>query len=802
MTDERTLPERMFSSGFSDLIPIIPPGASLTPTSKIQAESIGKLPGVRLANGLWCGTNWRAITATADDVRTWLRWSASVGLRTDYFPCVDIDVADESLAASIERIALVTLGAAPIRVGNFPKRILAYRLKPDVAPFGRLRLWLRKGEKKYLVEVLAEGQQYVVHGIHPKTQRPYTWGREPRADELTYIELTDAQLFLQEVAAYGDMIGYDVEHEGDGRGMATRPKDQDGLLAPSIEELRTVVDLLPNDNEVAAGRDDWLRVGAAIKAAAGEAEEREAADLFVAWSMKWDGNDRVEGNDPDDARENFRRLKAPYAVGWPLLAEMAREYGYDDSTFEADEPETTPTSTEAEAATGPMFLSDQWLAAKVVKAASGRLRFVPAKEQWLCWDNGRWVPDAEMLAEDIIKHALRKISSWVAKNGASAAELKNADKEAREICSSGKLSAVMRLVKSDRGIAVGVESLDHDPWILNTPGGTVDLKTGQIHPPDPDQLCTRSTSVAPESGPAPVWARFLNEATRGDPELVGYLKRLAGYCLTGVTYEHKYAFLYGGGGNGKGTFVDAIGGVLKDYRTESSMDTFIASHGDRHPTELAALVGARMVTASETEAGKRWDEAKLKRMTGGDLISARGMRENFFTYRPQFKLVFLGNHRPEIRNLDKAMKRRTHLVPFTNTPQEDDQHLREKLEAEYPQILAWAIEGCLEWQQRGLDAPASVRVATEEYFEESDPIGQWIAECTKPDPAAWTPVLDLFGSWREYANQHEHYVGHSNRFSSLLKTRGFEKRPNPQTRRMEFGGLTLKPVNEQELPVG
>lgn len=787
-----TLPERMFASGITDLIPVIPPGAALLPTSKIAPESIGKIPGLRMPNGLWCGYNWRQDASTMAGVRTAVQWGANIGLRTDRFPCVDIDCADAQLARMIELEAFRTIGVAPVRIGNAPKRALAYRTSE---PFGRLRLWMVKKDAKYLVEILGMGQQYVVYGTHPKTGRPYEWNREPRAAELPEITLAQARAFLAAAKDAAEMLNFDCEYEGDGRSQATRKTDQDSLLAPSMDELRIVVDLLPNDNELAAGRDDWLRIGAAIKAAAGEAEEREAADLFVAWSLKWDGNDRSEGNDPDDARENFRRLKPPFAVGWPLLCDLAREHGYDDSNFEVgedEEPEFETTPTPVESEQGPVFLSDQWLAARVVKAQRGVLRFLPAKEQWLVWDGSRWVPDAEMMAEDIIKRELRRVSAWVGGAGGAKAEVAKADKEAREICSSGKLTAVMRLVKSDRAIAVSVESLDHDPWILNTPGGGVNLKTGLLAPADPDQLCTRSTSVTPMSGEASHWQRFLMDTTKGDLDLIAFLKRWAGYCLTGVTREHQYAFIYGEGGNGKGTFVNAMIGVFDSYHRDSPMETFVASHGDRHPTELAALAGARLVTASETDAGKRWDEAKLKRMTGGDPITARGMRENFFTYRPQFKLTFMGNHRPEIRSLDEAMKRRTNLVPFPYKPPVVDKELGDKLIAEYPQILHWMIEGCLEWQRDGLNPPASVQAATEDYFDESDPLGQWISECTNPaKPDTWTPVVDLFGSWRQYAKEREHYVGQSNRFSSLLKSKGYVKRHHPTNRRVEFAGIVI-----------
>jgi putative DNA primase/helicase len=406
------------------------------------------------------------------------------------------------------------------------------------------------------------------------------------------------------------------------------------------------------------------------------------------------------------------------------------------------------------------------------------------------WNKGRWNPDAEMLAEDTIKLELRKIANWLAGTGAAEKEAKNADKDAKAICSSSTLSAVSRLVKIDRAIAVSPESLDFNPWILNTPGGIVDLKTGQLGPPDPDQLCSRSTAVAPASGAPKLWLRFLEETTKGDRDLIAYLKRLGGYCLTGVTIEQMYAFVYGEGGNGKGTFLNVLMGILSTYHRDSPMETFVASNHDRHPTELAHLAGARFVTASETEAGKRWDEAKLKRMTGGDPITARGMREDFFTYLPKFKLIFIGNHKPEIRNLDHAMKRRTHLVPFPNRPETIDLQLGEKLREEWPQILTWLIEGCLDWQQTQLQPPASVLAATADYFTESDTLGAWLEECCTPSDD-FIELVTLYDSWESWCGRRRESPGRSQAFSSRLAARGYTKRLGPKSRRAEFSGITL-----------
>jgi putative DNA primase/helicase len=189
---------------------------------------------------------------------------------------------------------------------------------------------------------------------------------------------------------------------------------------------------------------------------------------------------------------------------------------------------------------------------------------------------------------------------------------------------------------------------------------------------------------------------FLSKITNGNAELSEYLARMAGYCLTGSTNEHALFFCYGTGANGKTTLVNAITGCIGDYHRTAPIETFTQSHNDRHPTELAALRGARLVTAVETEEGRRWAESKIKALTGGDAIAARFMRQDFFEYVPQFKLLIAGNHKPGLRSVDEAIRRRFNLVPFTVTipPEERDEGLPEKLKAELPGILAWMIRGC------------------------------------------------------------------------------------------------------------
>jgi putative DNA primase/helicase len=204
------------------------------------------------------------------------------------------------------------------------------------------------------------------------------------------------------------------------------------------------------------------------------------------------------------------------------------------------------------------------------------------------------------------------------------------------------------------------------------------------------------------------------------------------------------------------------------------MDTFTASKSDKHPTELAMLQGARLVTASETEEGRAWAESRIKAMTGGDRVAARFMRQDFFEYLPQFKLVVIGNHKPDLRNVDDATRRRFHIIPFIHKPAAPDRQLEEKLAGEYPAILRWMIEGCLDWQKNGLIRPQTVHEATRTYFEEQDTFGRWIEECCEQGPRELEAAALLYASWKQFAEENGEPPGSSKSFGGHMSRHAFE----------------------------
>ncbi len=409
-------------------------------------------------------------------------------------------------------------------------------------------------------------------------------------------------------------------------------------------------------------------------------------------------------------------------------------------------------------------------------------RYVAAWGRWLVWDGQRWRPEDTLAATDLIRHVCR-----------FAAVRTNNIKVAAKLASSGTISGVERLARSDRRHAATTEEWDADPWLLNTLGGVVDLRHGRIRPHERTDRMTKITTATPR-GECPIWRKFLDEVTGGDQDLQAYLQRMAGYALTGSTREHALFFLYGTGANGKSVFVNTLATILGDYATNAPMDTFMETRTDRHPTDMAGLRGARFVAAIETEQGRRWAESKVKSLTGGDKISARFMRQDFFEFFPQFKLFVAGNHKPAIRNIDEAMKRRLHLVPFTVTipPEKRDKHLQQRLLAERDGILAWALDGCLAWQRLGrLDPPTVVTAATDEYFEGEDALGRWLDENCVRAPGARSLTAELFNDWKQWAETAGEFIGSQRRFSDLLTTRGVERWRNGVGLR-GFQGIGLK----------
>jgi putative DNA primase/helicase len=477
---------------------------------------------------------------------------------------------------------------------------------------------------------------------------------------------------------------------------------------------------------------------------------------------------------PEDAAEGWDAADA-VSEGFDVAAFLTHGPRLQMHTIDED---ATPVVSSDESVWG----TEDALALAFTRRYHRDWRYVAAWGRWLVWDGQRWRTEDTLAASDLIRSVCRH-----------AAVRADNPKVAAKLASSGTVGGVERLARADRRHAATTAEWDADPWLLNTPGGVVDLRTGRQRAHDRADRMTKITTATP-GGDCPIWRQFLAEVTGGDDELQAYLRRMAGYALTGSTQEHALFFLYGTGANGKSVFAGTLATILGDYAANAPMDTFMETRTDRHPTDMAGLRGARFVAAIETEQGRRWAESKVKNLTGGDKISARFMRQDFFEFFPQFKLFVAGNHKPAIRNIDEAMKRRLHLIPFTITvpPERRDKHLQQKLLAERDGILAWAVQGCLDWQRLGrLAPPQQVLEATEEYFEAEDALGRWLEERCVREPNAKSLTAELFNDWKQWAESAGEFTGSQKRFADLLLTRGLDKWRNGTGLR-GFQGIGLK----------
>ena len=676
------------------------------------------------------------------------------------------------MVSMIEALALRTLGPAPVRTGRAPKRLLMYRA---TEPFGRVRLHLvDPAGTEHLIEVLAVGQQYLVAGTHP-SGAVYTWSTDDLAAErLTGVSLADVDRFLTAVERMvASTQGWTYRRGGTGVIRTDASGDQNALLAPSVDAVASLVKQIPNAPPQFGHRDDYLKMGYAIKAACGSEHEEEALLVWAEWGARWTHPEKK--HKPRRAfLADWRRMSGPYVVGWGWLLEQARIAGVNVAGEVFSVVEDAPPLAR-DTPRGPLFGTEHWLAWRAVRLIGHQLRFIPANGKWYVWDAVRWQPDSVKLAEAKINEMLIAESHRII-DEAQDDKVDAATKMARQWLTAGKAAAVRKLLESDRNIALRAESLDTNLWILNTPTGIVDLKTGAQRVCNPEDLCSKVTSVGVGEGLPEKWLKFLHEACGGDEDMVRYLHKVAGYILTGVTTEQSFWFLWGSGGNGKSMFIDTLQGILKDYSVTATMDALSASQNDRHSTDLAAMAGARLVTTSETAAGKRWDEQRIKSLTGGGMVSARFLYGNNFEFQPQFKILISGNHQPGLRDVDNGMKRRLKLVPFTNRPAVPNQNLFEELKDEWPQILRWMVEGCVLWAKEGMMTPEAVKAETDDYFDEEDSFGRFIDERCVVGSTESAYTSELFDAWREWAGENNAYVGDSKRLASALHARGFARR--------------------------
>jgi putative DNA primase/helicase len=410
---------------------------------------------------------------------------------------------------------------------------------------------------------------------------------------------------------------------------------------------------------------------------------------------------------------------------------------------------------------------------------AGKIRYAFKLKKWIYWDSTRWCIDEDGQVSRYARATVMAIYEEITTNPESAEGLL---KHAKQSQQASRLDAMERLARTEEGIPIAPEYLDADQWLLGTPQGVIDLRTGIVRDPKPEDLITKSTTACLDAGAQCVrWRQFLLEIMDGKVHMVQFLQRAIGYTLTGSTKEQCLFFLYGSGANGKSTLLNILGHVLGDYAIRSPAETLVTRRERGVPNDVARMHGSRLVITSEIEEGTYLAESLVKQLTGGDRLVARYLFAEFFEFVPAFKIWLAANHKPRIRGDDFAIWRRIRLIPFLAefSPEKQDPELLGALLKEDAGILAWAVQGCLDWQTSGLQPPEEVMAATAAYRSEMDTFKQWLDErCevdANPGSALEVKSSELYQDYTTWAKSNGLHPASVVRFASRLGDRGLNK---------------------------
>ena len=440
-------------------------------------------------------------------------------------------------------------------------------------------------------------------------------------------------------------------------------------------------------------------------------------------------------------------------------------------------------------------LTDVGNAERFAAMFKDQVKYCAIYKKWFIWNGKRWEQDD---TGKIITYAIECVRNIIH----DADLLPEGDKRKALIQhslkseSSGKLKALLEIASGMPAITVRSEDLDQNPWLLNCQNGTIDLRTGKLKPHEPKDYITRICAAAYNPDCAiPLWTQLMEKITGGDKEYIRYIQKALGYALTGDISEQAIFILYGTGSNGKSTMLNIFAALLNGYAQSTSSDTFMQKKNESVNNDIARLKGARFVSAIEMEEGKRMAESLIKSMTGGDKLVTRFLYGEFFEYVPQFKVFLAVNHKPDIRDTTNSIWRRIKIMEFNNTftEQERDKNFPTKIMAkELPGILAWAVQGCLDWQQNGINAPDIVEAATRAYKEEMDSFSHFFNECCVVREGARVSNKMLRAKYDEWCAENGERGLTQRPFSRKLRERGYDTRNSSPTGTAEWHGFTLR----------
>ena len=806
---------QLFEAGWPELLPIIPPRGRLPPNVDVRDNDWrGKSPGHVRHDGAWSGLPWRRATSNAEIVRAWDEMYANcpeaagpqIGHRCGNLVVLDADIPDRDLAreahGAVKRYLVEQCGVDPAailtRQGNKPKWAMFFRMPPDEVARGWDTLFEHpRVTGPFGFQILGDGRQVVLWGEHPKTHDAYVWRPHDPHGYLELPQLTQAQLEpipLEVVAPVIERLGGRLTRRSAHRhhDPAASPPDQESLAGDETH-VTDAVRWIPNTDAV--DYPQWIEIGMAIRAASLHWQEA-GLRLWLEFCGRWTAQGRA--NAEAYAVEKWNSFRPPFHVGAQFLYDRAGEHGWNKAAADeglrllAQEAARTAERVQApqlswDQIPGPLIearpqaesegstMAEKAVAHRFRVAYRSKLLYAAELGRWHGWTGKVWRADPSgsrgLLAQ---AHLHEFISAECDRYKASPAYAQLDDRQKASTMHRLRARKFQEYVSRflPELFSVSAEWFDTQPHLLNTPSGCIDLRTGEGVELDATTIVTRITAypVAPAGDPPPPrWDRFLKECTQGDADLASYLKRAMGYTLYGSLREHVLFYLFGDGGNGKSVFLDVVAELLGTYATVADRGVFLQAKYQDHSTTRASLAGYRYVMVPEVNELASWNDAVIKEWSAGNLVKARFIRADEFTFRPEGTLWFSGNTRPKLHRVDPAIERRMRLIEFMARPLRPDITLKETLlQEEGPRILRWLVDGCLEWQQQGLGSCTHVERATRGYLAEHDPLRAWArARCwlaaDRDDPEVareiargrdfTTPSADLFADFMEWARE-------------------------------------------------
>jgi putative DNA primase/helicase len=566
---------------------------------------------------------------------------------------------------------------------------------------------------------------------------------------------------------------------------ANKLRKDTGMLAVAALVARF---LPPAREEGGGGRHDIALALAGYMLRNGESEEDVAKMLVAAWEYRGASREALE-----DVRRSIRDTALRIANNKPAtggrrLEELIPGMPSKIADFLGWE------KVDMREQRRHYMRTDLGNAERFIDAHRDRVRWCPARKSFLVWDGTRWAWDEQGEAVKLAHATVRGIF-----HEAAHTEDQDEQKKIAGFAASSQNTARIRalLTEAKPYLAVGMDELDSDPWLYNCQNGTLDLRTGKLKDHDPADLITRIAPVAynPDA-PHPRFAKFLEE-TLVDEALISFVKRFAGYTLTGITRERVFAILWGTGKNGKTTLVELLHDTLGDYATNTDTETLLMKRYQGVGNDVAALKGARFVSAAEVEKGRKLAESKVKQLTGRDTVTARYLFGEPFNFRPEFKLWLSTNNKPLIQGTDDAIWDRIKLIPFTQRfeGKRQDPKLLDKLRAESEGVFAWMVRGCLEWQEHGLGEPKQVAEATGQYRAEMDTLAAFIEDRCVIAKDAMAPATPLYKEYRFWCSDAGETPDTQKAFGMRLRERGFVNdkiKQGPHKDRKGWFGIGLR----------